>query len=67
MELLTGAGFKPEQVAFVTAFEDRDTPAFRKAVADLAWGSFAWCLSEPDHIIAFNEGRATPQLLSALV
>ena len=43
--------------AFVTAFEDRDTPAFRKAVADLAWGSFAWCLSEPDHLIAFD-GRS---------
>ena len=54
LELLTAAGFKPEQAAFVTAFEDRDTPAFRKAVADLAWGSFAWCLSEPAHIIAFD-------------
>ena len=52
--LLTAAGFKAEQAAFVTAFEDRDTAAFRKAVADLAWGSFAWCLSEPDHIIAFD-------------
>ena len=38
----------------MTAFEDRDTAAFRKAVADLAWGSFAWCLSEPEHLIAFD-------------
>ena len=66
LELLTAAGFKPEQAAFVTAFEDRDTSAFRKAVADLAWGSFAWCLSEPDHIIAFD-GRSpnTSRLLTA--
>ena len=65
--LLTAAGFKAGQGAFVTAFEDRDTSAFRKAVADLAWGSFAWCLSEPEHIIAFSESRPTPQLLSALM
>lgn len=54
LELLVTAGFKPEQAAFVSAFEDRDTAAFRKAVANLAWGSFAWCLSEPDHVIAFD-------------
>ena len=66
LELLVAAGFKPEQAAFVTAFEDRDTPAFRKAVADLAWGSFAWCLSEPDHIIAFDGGGLSPaRMLSA--
>lgn len=57
LALLTGAGFRPEQAAFVTAFQDRDSAAFRKAVSDLAWGSFAWCLSEPDHLIAFD-GRA---------
>jgi hypothetical protein len=47
--------------AFVTASEDRDSAASRKATADLAWGSFAWCLSEPAHLIAFagrHVGRA---------
>lgn len=63
--LLTAAGFKPEQAAFVSAFEDRDTAAFRKALADLAWGSFAWCLSEPDHVIAFD-GR-DPRAVRRLV
>lgn len=54
LRLLTDAGFKAGQAAFVTAFEDRASPAFRKAVADLAWGSFAWCLSEPEHLITFD-------------
>ncbi len=36
LELLIAAGFKPEQGAFVSAFADRDTGAFRKAVVDLA-------------------------------
>ena len=55
--LVTAAGFKASQAAFVTAFEDRDSPAFRKAVPDLAWGSVAWCLSEPEHLIILDGGE----------
>ena len=54
IELVTAAGFKVSQIAFVTAFRDRDAPAFKKAVPNLAWGSFAWCLSEPEHLIALD-------------
>jgi BsuBI/PstI restriction endonuclease domain len=54
LELMTGAGFKASQVAFVTAFEDRNAAAFRRAIANLAWGSFAWCLSEPEHLIVLD-------------
>ena len=54
LDLVTNAGFKVGQVAFVTAFQDRSGPAFKKAMANLAWGSFAWCVSEPDHLIALD-------------
>src|SRR4029077_11227680 len=54
LKLITDAKFKPEQAAFVTAFQSREHGAFKKTVASLAWGSFAWCLSEPDHLIAFD-------------
>ncbi len=54
IELVTTAGFKASQIAFVTAFQDRNAPAFKKAIANLAWGSFAWCLSEPEHLIALD-------------
>jgi hypothetical protein len=54
IELVTGAGFKASQIAFVTAFQDRDAPAFKKAISNLAWGSFAWCLNEPEHLIALD-------------
>lgn len=54
LELISKAGFKPHQAAFVTAFRDRNHAAFRKAVANLAWGSFVWCLSEPEHVIALD-------------
>jgi hypothetical protein len=54
LDLITAAGFKPNQVAFVTAFSDRNASAFKRAIPDLAWGSFAWCLSEPDHLILLD-------------
>src|SRR5229473_981341 len=54
LELMTAARFKAEQVAFVTAFADRNTLAFKRAISNLAWGSFAWCLSEPEHLIVLD-------------
>lgn len=54
LELTGSAGFKPTQIAFVTAFEDRNAAAFRRAIANLGWGSFAWCLSEPEHLIVLD-------------
>lgn len=54
IELVTTAGFKASQIAFVTAFRDRGAPEFKKAIPNLAWGSFAWCLSEPDNLVALD-------------
>ncbi len=54
LKLVTAAGFTPEQAVFLTAFQSRDHAAFKKTVASLAWGSFAWCFSEPEHLIAFD-------------
>ncbi len=50
------AGFNKKQVVFVTAFEDRDTTAFKNAMSQLAWRSFAWFMSEPDHILILHQG-----------
>jgi hypothetical protein len=54
LELMTAAGFKSDHAAFVTAFADRNSATFRRAVSNLAWGSFAWCLSEPDHLLVLD-------------
>lgn len=54
IELVTAARFKERQIAFVTAFQDRNAAAFKKAIPNLAWGSFAWCVSEPEHLIALD-------------
>ena len=50
------AGFLQHHVAFLTAYSNRDHPAFKKTVSALAWQSFVWFVSEPDHIIMLREG-----------
>ena len=56
MAVAKEAGFTERQVAFVTAYEDRDDPAFRHSVSVLAWQSFAWFRSEPNHIMVLHRG-----------
>lgn len=55
LKLAGKAGFAQENVAFVTAFLDRGSATFRKAVGSLAWGSYAWFASEPQRLIRFSE------------
>jgi hypothetical protein len=52
LALTRAAGFSDEHVAFLTAYQDRQSAGFKKTVSQLAWGSFAWFMSEPDHLIA---------------
>lgn len=55
-------GLEGTNAAFGTVFADRDDPAFHRYVSDLAWGTFAWCASEPNNLmVLFEGGRFTPQ------
>jgi BsuBI/PstI restriction endonuclease domain len=54
-ELAIEAGFSTEHVAFVTAYLDRSGSPFKKTVAALAWGSYAWFVSEPDGLIELSQ------------
>ena len=56
LEITRSAGFPDRNVAFVTTYLDRGKPAFKKTAPELAWNSFAWLASEPDHIVVFREG-----------
>lgn len=49
--LTDAAGFARSKVGFVTAYNDRESPAFKKTIPGLAWNSFAWFVCEPDKII----------------
>jgi hypothetical protein len=55
LEIALNAGFHDRQIAFVTAFMDRSTGSSRKLSSVLAWGTFAWFVSEPDNIVIYKE------------
>lgn len=68
MVIATEAGFTEDQVAFVTAYADRDEAAFKGSVSELAWRSFAWFMSEPEHIMVLHRGSdSEPVRLSDLM
>ncbi|MGD0108231.1 MAG: BsuBI/PstI family type II restriction endonuclease [Rhodopila sp.] len=58
-------GYEPEDAIFVTAYRDRGSRPVPKALRELAWNSFAWFMSEPDHLVQLHNGP--PRLLSQLI
>lgn len=62
LAIATEAGFRDNQVAFVTAYADRDDAAFKRTVSELAWRSFAWFMSDAEHIIALHGGTHVDQV-----
>jgi hypothetical protein len=68
LAIATEAGFNEHHTAFVTAYEDRDHPSFKRTASSLAWRSFAWFVSEPDKIVVLQEGgNGSQSLLSELL
>ena len=65
--LTDAAGFDRSQIAFLTAYQDRESAGFRKTVAQLAWGSFAWFVSEPEHIVLLHDGGQSASRLTDLL
>lgn len=63
-ELAESAGFPPEYVVFATAYLDRSDAAFKRTVDALAWDSFVWFASEPDHLIRLYQGQ--PEIAKTL-
>ena len=61
------AGFSAQNVAFLTAYHDRNRPEFKKTLPQLAWRSFAWFATEPNHIIMLHNGEFSPLKLTALL
>lgn len=56
-ELADNTGFPLQHVAYVTAYLDRGGAPFKRTVAALAWGSYAWFVSEPDGLIELKTGK----------
>lgn len=60
-------GFSRSQVAFVTAYADREAAGFKKTVTGLAWGTFAWFMSEPDNLVLLQNGVSRLANLNVVV
>ena len=60
--IATEAGFSKNQVAFATAYADRDDATFKASVSEMTWRSFAWFMSEPDHIVVLHRGAGAEQV-----
>lgn len=67
LKLVKDANLSTEKVAFVTAYKDREEASFKKTFSLLAWQSFAWCMSEPDKIIALKDVSNTQSKLQDLM
>jgi hypothetical protein len=65
--LTDAADFPRPQVAFLTAYADRAAAAFKKTVAELAWQSFAWFVSEPECLVQLRDGTTRADKLDALI
>jgi hypothetical protein len=50
-----GARISAERIAFVTAYLDRNRPAFKKTFNAVAWGTLIWFAIEPDYIVVMRE------------
>jgi hypothetical protein len=67
LRIATDARFDDRHVAFVTAYGDRGSAGFRRTVSRLAWGSFAWFRTEPEHLLVQYEAVADRATLGDLL
>jgi hypothetical protein len=65
--LTDAAGFDRRQIVFLTAYHDRQSAGLKKTIAQLAWGTFAWFMSEPEQIVHLRDGQTRPILLADLI
>lgn len=60
LQIARDAGFEESSIAFLTVFSDRGCAPFKKAVSDLALGSFTWFMAEPDSLMILRDGKPVP-------
>lgn len=58
LEIAKDAKVPPERIAFLTAYRDRDEPAFKKTFGSVAWNTLVWFMAEPEHVVVLREKPA---------
>ena len=60
IEMISSAGYSLENVAFVSAFEQRGAPPLKARLSGIAVDSLIWCMAEPDLLIWLREDHEMP-------
>ena len=60
IEMTKKAGYPNDQVAFMSAFEDRNSRSLKSRLASIAVDSLVWCMSEPYLLIWFGQSQFLP-------
>lgn len=55
LEMALEAGIPSAQIAFVTAYRDRNDTAFKRTLDVVAWNTLIWFMSEPDQIVILRD------------
>ncbi len=63
LRIAKNSAFRPDRIAFVTAYLDRNDAAFKRTVSELAWRSAVWFTSEPGHLVVFRESGGPVDLM----
>ena len=54
LSIAQDAGFRKENLVFLTAFLDRNSPVYRRLSSSIAWESLVWFASEPRNLVIFK-------------
>jgi hypothetical protein len=60
LKMTNDAGYEPKNVAFVSAFEQRDSAPLKKRLSGVAVDTLIWCMAEPDLLIWLGENQELP-------
>lgn len=64
IDMAKAANYAEKDCAFVTVFKDRAGSESRKLSPSVAWGTFIWYASEPDHIIFLRDDGGPERVAS---
>jgi hypothetical protein len=60
LKMTDSAGYERRNVAFVSAFEQRDSAPLKRRLSGVAVDTLIWCMAEPELLIWLGEKQELP-------
>jgi len=60
LKMITDAGYSTDNVAFISAFEQRNSAPLKRRLSAIALDTLIWCMAEPDLLIWLGEEKEVP-------